>query len=295
MELCFFQNMHRIAKKQLSMAKTVLTCTDKKSNYTLESRNRYAAVVLESSKGLHLQGYKFKIIMTSFYNSRVCDEFKCRNRKCIDDSLKCDGVDHCGDNSDESTSYPTKCKFSSGIKVGWSQFLVGGIVVLVVIFIIFGVVMYRRRRQAGQQAANTSVPPAQPTTFVSPAAPAGSYPAQPAGYQQMQPAGPPQPAYGAFQPQGPAQYPLGEQPPPAYGGYQPPPQGYPGPAQPPPGYAPHPGQPPYPPPQGGAPPPGQYPPPTGQYPPGAPPPGAPPPGHQPVGYVPATEELKTGY
>ena len=30
------------------------------------------------------------------------DSFTCANRKCIPADLKCDGVDHCGDNSDET-------------------------------------------------------------------------------------------------------------------------------------------------------------------------------------------------
>ncbi len=38
------------------------------------------------------------------YNVR---EFVCLNHRCIDSTLRCDGIDHCGDNSDEQTACST--------------------------------------------------------------------------------------------------------------------------------------------------------------------------------------------
>lgn len=39
--------------------------------------------------------------------------FECDNHKCIENELKCDRVDHCGDYSDESAEGPAKCGVSS--------------------------------------------------------------------------------------------------------------------------------------------------------------------------------------
>ncbi len=41
------------------------------------------------------------------------DDFHCKNNRCIDKSLKCDGYDHCGDNSDETKGCS---KFTEGFE-----------------------------------------------------------------------------------------------------------------------------------------------------------------------------------
>ncbi|XP_033761466.1 uncharacterized protein LOC117343238 [Pecten maximus] len=49
----------------------------------------------------------FKILLTSFRtNAGACQagEFKCDVTRCIDDSLKCDGVNHCVDGADEDNT-----------------------------------------------------------------------------------------------------------------------------------------------------------------------------------------------
>ncbi|XP_070562748.1 low-density lipoprotein receptor-related protein 12-like [Ptychodera flava] len=50
-------------------------------------------------------GRGFSLIFTSFKPHGDCigdDEYYCDNNRCIDSSLECDGINNCGDNSDES-------------------------------------------------------------------------------------------------------------------------------------------------------------------------------------------------
>ena len=42
-----------------------------------------------------------KLLVTDCYSTR---EFVCLNHRCIDSKLRCDGFNHCGDNSDEQTA-----------------------------------------------------------------------------------------------------------------------------------------------------------------------------------------------
>lgn len=59
-------------------------------------------------------GRGFKFIVTAFsedfkkYNS-CGTHFQCANKNCIDEDLKCDTVDHCGDNSDEAMEGFAQC------------------------------------------------------------------------------------------------------------------------------------------------------------------------------------------
>ena len=57
---------------------------------------------------------KFCLHLTiHFYFALACtsSQFKCKNRNCIDEALqRCNGVDDCGDNSDEVEYYCSKNK-----------------------------------------------------------------------------------------------------------------------------------------------------------------------------------------
>ncbi|KAG8182188.1 hypothetical protein JTE90_017139 [Oedothorax gibbosus] len=49
-------------------------------------------------------GNGFKLVITTFKDSPVgCRDFLCMNSFCITQDLTCDGVNHCGDNSDETS------------------------------------------------------------------------------------------------------------------------------------------------------------------------------------------------
>ncbi|RWS19191.1 uncharacterized protein B4U80_02771, partial [Leptotrombidium deliense] len=49
-----------------------------------------------------------RLVITSFKASADCNGFKCANSRCISQDLACDGINHCGDNSDESSD--AKCQ-----------------------------------------------------------------------------------------------------------------------------------------------------------------------------------------
>lgn len=57
-------------------------------------------MTLQFSTDSTIQSGSFDIIFTSYhYGPCVSGEFACNNKRCIDDSLICDGYNHCGDNS----------------------------------------------------------------------------------------------------------------------------------------------------------------------------------------------------
>ena len=52
----------------------------------------------------------FFIYFSDYENYESCGQhFRCDNNKCIDSSLTCDTVDHCGDFSDEAAYSGPKC------------------------------------------------------------------------------------------------------------------------------------------------------------------------------------------
>lgn len=74
----------------------------------------------------------FEIIATAYRNG-TCGRnlnFRCINRNCISSELICDGHNNCGDNSDESIDFPSKCGLSRGAIAG----IAGCVIVLVAIF-----------------------------------------------------------------------------------------------------------------------------------------------------------------
>ncbi|XP_055950186.1 uncharacterized protein LOC129984345 isoform X4 [Argiope bruennichi] len=62
-------------------------------------------------------GNGFKLVITTFKDSPVgCRDFLCMNSFCITPDLTCDGVNHCGDNSDE-TSHASCIDDTSGNEI----------------------------------------------------------------------------------------------------------------------------------------------------------------------------------
>jgi hypothetical protein len=80
-------------------------------------------------------------VLIAFTFLGICsstNETSCRGGQCISKSLKCDGYNQCGDNSDECTLHVT------GSVIGR---IVGGVIGLLVIAGIIGAVCYFRRRR----------------------------------------------------------------------------------------------------------------------------------------------------
>ncbi|XP_077535858.1 uncharacterized protein LOC144148150 isoform X2 [Haemaphysalis longicornis] len=91
-----------------------LTCETSVSDVgTLLTRTDFVTLKYSSDEsGTPTQGRGFKLIITAFKQSHPqdaeqevpCRDFKCANGFCISSNLTCDGVNHCGDNSDETGS-----------------------------------------------------------------------------------------------------------------------------------------------------------------------------------------------
>lgn len=53
---------------------------------------------------IHLFSINFhKLINDNLFKANHCKEHKCLNTFCISRDLSCDGINHCGDNSDETS------------------------------------------------------------------------------------------------------------------------------------------------------------------------------------------------
>ncbi|XP_077542059.1 uncharacterized protein LOC144154842 isoform X1 [Haemaphysalis longicornis] len=92
------------------------------------------------------QGNGFKLIITAYKDSSLpdlkhdlkCREFECRNTFCISSNLTCDGVNHCGDNSDE-TSHALCIDDTASSQIlglGVSVFVTLALVVIVVCLVL---------------------------------------------------------------------------------------------------------------------------------------------------------------
>lgn len=113
-------------------------------------------------------GNGFKLIITTFKDSPVgCRDFLCLNSFCVTKDLICDGVNHCGDNSDE-TSHAFCVDDTSGTEIlGMAVGVFAVFVTLLIacgIFIVsVGVCLCRRARmrRLGHelQSQNTSTHP----------------------------------------------------------------------------------------------------------------------------------------
>ncbi|XP_072014318.1 tolloid-like protein 1 [Amphiura filiformis] len=96
----------------------------------------------------------FKLVYSIYYDDPYgCqdDDFHCQNSRCIDKSLKCDGYDHCGDNSDETKG----CK-GEGAGEGWRIALIvlGGMALFVVAVSIAFFIMKNAKKPPPPQNNN---------------------------------------------------------------------------------------------------------------------------------------------
>ncbi|XP_074646015.1 uncharacterized protein LOC141902267 [Tubulanus polymorphus] len=118
------------------------------------------------------RGKGFKLIVTAISNDyrkhKSCgNNFKCDNQWCIDEDLKCDNVDHCGDNSDEAVNIKDTNILSKFMSLGFTATIaisVGSIVVFVVFVATIICCCCRCTRRPPDVNAPTNTPPTLPVT-----------------------------------------------------------------------------------------------------------------------------------
>lgn len=91
-----------------------LTCETSVSDAgTLLTQSNFATLKYTSDESSTTTAERgFKLVITAFKEGHLhhteqelpCREFKCSNGFCISSNLTCDGINHCGDNSDETGS-----------------------------------------------------------------------------------------------------------------------------------------------------------------------------------------------
>lgn len=162
-------------------------CGNTPPNRVFTTSGRFLTMWFRSDSSQQYSG--FDMVITSYHTGSCgSEEFNCNNGRCIDNSLKCNDYNSCGDNSD--------CKFTFTIG-GITGAAVGGTVFILIIVIIAVVVCRRRRRRKLYQTppthttysstSTTSYGYNQPaSTQYSTAPPAYQGPASVTSYQEQQ-------------------------------------------------------------------------------------------------------------
>lgn len=87
-------------------AKVVLSCQSNSSNVGALFTDTNFVTLKYTTDSVKEQGNGFELVVTAFKmkieKSPTCNGFKCHNDLCISRDLVCDGVNHCGDNSEEA-------------------------------------------------------------------------------------------------------------------------------------------------------------------------------------------------
>ncbi|XP_078698156.1 uncharacterized protein LOC144925831 [Branchiostoma floridae x Branchiostoma belcheri] len=174
-------------------------------NMVYSSSGNAVSLRLSSTLGFGNVGDGFRIAYNTFYDASVsggrCQpgEFRCTNNRCIDQALKCDIDDDCGDRSDESENKAEAgCDFTKvfkGImKIGMTALIIIIVVVVLVCLCCCGAIylVCKRRNDSGQTVTipmQPAEPPPQPSPQPSPYPAKPEQPDQP--YPPQQPGGTP--------------------------------------------------------------------------------------------------------
>lgn len=103
--LAIFDGAHAIAH-----IKANLSCGSSPSDVGDISTQGNYATLRYTTENESPQRSSFKLVITAYHNrftddmpNLTCQDFQCNNTLCISSNLTCDGVNHCGDNSDETS------------------------------------------------------------------------------------------------------------------------------------------------------------------------------------------------
>ncbi|XP_017021342.1 uncharacterized protein loaf [Drosophila kikkawai] len=104
----------------------------------------------------------FKLVITSVKDPKhTCKDFTCATREfCIHPDLLCDGVNHCGDNSDESVQNLCQSEASStvfGMDMTWFVLIVVGVLLVLSAMIVAIAICVCRRQDENAANQNTAL------------------------------------------------------------------------------------------------------------------------------------------
>ncbi|XP_017059893.1 uncharacterized protein LOC108100474 [Drosophila ficusphila] len=104
----------------------------------------------------------FKLVITSVKDPKhTCKDFTCATREfCIHPDLLCDGINHCGDNSDESVQNLCQSETSStvfGLDMTWFVLIVVGVLLVLSALIVAVAICVCRRQDENAANQNTAL------------------------------------------------------------------------------------------------------------------------------------------
>ncbi|XP_044251835.1 uncharacterized protein loaf [Drosophila takahashii] len=104
----------------------------------------------------------FKLVITSVKDPKhTCKDFTCATREfCIHPDLLCDGINHCGDNSDESVQNLCQSETSStvfGMDMTWFVLIVVGVLLVLSALIVAVAICVCRRQDENAANQNTAL------------------------------------------------------------------------------------------------------------------------------------------
>ncbi|PRD32279.1 UNVERIFIED_CONTAM: hypothetical protein NCL1_20969 [Trichonephila clavipes] len=147
-----------------------LSCRSTRSDVgTIFTQGNYVTLKYETDNRTHA-GNGFKLIITAVKKPNTgCQTFRCLNDLCIAKNLTCDGVNHCGDNSDETSQAncadETATKQILGLNFGTFVSLVLGIFLICCVCVV-GVIICVFRKEAQQRQLETEAHLGTPHSMV---------------------------------------------------------------------------------------------------------------------------------
>lgn len=137
--------------------KADLSCRDTRSAVGIIFTQSNYVTLKYVTDGKRPEGNGFQLIITAYKDSPIgCRDFLCLNGFCISEDLKCDEVNHCTDNSDETNHALCRDDSHAGriLGIGVTVFVASVITVILVCFICvvsIAICLCRRHQQQQQQ------------------------------------------------------------------------------------------------------------------------------------------------